>query len=42
MNKDQLDATGLRLYVNVNNPIAEKLYRDCGYKKDGEAFFMEK
>ncbi|MDD5936080.1 MAG: hypothetical protein PUC65_11070 [Clostridiales bacterium] len=42
MNKDQLDATGLRLYVNVNNLIAEKLYRDCGYKKDGEAFFMEK
>lgn len=38
----ELGATGARLYVNVNNPIAQKLYESCGYKEDGQAYFMEK
>lgn len=40
--KDKLGATGIRLYVNVNNPIAQKLYESCGYVEDGKAIFMEK
>ena len=40
--KDELNATGIRLYVNVNNPIAQKLYEACGYVEDGRAIFMEK
>ena len=40
--KDKLGATGIRLYVNVNNPIAKKLYEACGYIEDGKAIFMEK
>lgn len=38
----KLEATGIRLYVNVNNPAAHKLYDDCGYREDGQAYFMEK
>ena len=40
--KDELNATGIRLYVNVNNPVAQKLYETCGYVEDGRAIFMEK
>ena len=40
--KTELEATGIRLYVNVNNPIAQKLYGSCGYREDGQAYFMEK
>lgn len=36
------NATGVRLYVNVNNPTAQKLYERCGYQEDGQACFMEK
>lgn len=38
----KLEATGIRLYVNVNNPIAKSLYESCGYNEDGQAYFMEK
>lgn len=37
-----LSATGIRLYVNVNNPTAKKLYENCGFHEDGVAVFMEK
>lgn len=40
--KDKLGATGIRLYVNVNNPVAQNLYEACGYVEDGRAIFMEK
>ncbi len=40
--KDELAATGIRLYVNVNNPTAKKLYERCGYQEDGQAVFMVK
>lgn len=40
--KDKLEATGIRLYVNVNNPVAQNLYETCGYIEDGRAIFMEK
>lgn len=40
--KDKFNATGIRLYVNVNNPVAQKLYETCGYVEDGRAIFMEK
>lgn len=40
--KIELEATGVRLYVNVNNPIAKNLYKACGYLEDGQAYFMEK
>ena len=40
--KDKLGATGIRLYVNVNNPVAKNLYEACGYVEDGRAIFMEK
>ena len=38
----QLNAWGVRLYVNVENPGAKQLYECCGYRADGQAFFMEK
>jgi ribosomal protein S18 acetylase RimI-like enzyme len=38
----ELDAIGLRLYVNSNNDEANSLYKKCGYINKGEAFFMEK
>ena len=40
--KAEWNATGIRLYVNVNNPTAQKLYERCGYRDDGQAYFMEK
>ncbi len=40
--KDKLEATGIRLYVNVNNSVAQNLYETCGYVEDGRAIFMEK
>lgn len=40
--KAELEATGIRLYVNVNNPAAKKLYEHCGFLEDGQAYFMEK
>ena len=40
--KRELEATGIRLYVNVNNPTAKKLYEHCDYQEDGQAYFMEK
>lgn len=40
--KDEFNATGIRLYVNVNNPTAKNLYEACGYVEDGRAIFMEK
>jgi len=40
--KEELEAAGIRLYVNVNNPVAGRLYGSCGYKEDGQAYFMEK
>ena len=40
--KDKFEATGIRLYVNVNNPVAQNLYETCGYVADGQAIFMEK
>ena len=40
--KDEFNATGIRLYVNVNNPVAKNLYEACGYVEDGRAIFMEK
>ena len=40
--KEKYNATGIRLYVNVNNPTAKGLYEKCGYVEDGQAYFMEK
>ncbi len=40
--KQNYNATGVRLYVNVNNPTAKGLYESCGYVEDGQAYFMEK
>ena len=40
--KQALEATGIRLYVNVSNPTAQKLYEGCGYAEDGQAILMEK
>ena len=40
--KNETDAVGVRLYVNVNNPVAKGLYTKCGYGYEGTAEFMEK
>lgn len=40
--KSEYNASGIRLYVNINNPTAQKLYESCGYIEDGQAYFMEK
>ena len=40
--KTKLDATGIRLYVNENNPIAHNLYTACGFSGEDKAYFMEK
>ena len=39
---ERLHAVGVRLYVNVENPAAQTLYGRCGYREDGQAYFMEK
>lgn len=39
---EKLAATGIRLYVNVDNPVAKSLYKSCGYTEAGQAYFMEK
>ena len=36
------NATGIRLYVNSNNPSAKNLYQKCGFESDGQAEYMEK
>ncbi len=38
----ELAATGVRLYVNVENPLAKQLYENCGYAGEEKAYFMEK
>lgn len=40
--KHALSATGIRLYVNTNNPNAQRLYEKCGFKEDGTAVYMTK
>ena len=40
--KTTLNATGIRLYVNTKNPIAQHLYTACGFTGDDTAIFMEK
>ena len=40
--KGNLNAVGIRLYVNTENPGAQRLYQCCGYTEDGRAIFMEK
>ena len=40
--KTELEAAGIRLYVNVDNPAAKKLYERCGCLEDGQAYFMGK
>ena len=37
-----LGASGVRLYVNVNNESADRLYRSLGFQENGQAYFMEK
>ena len=39
---EEYNATGIRLYVNENNPIAHNLYTVCGFKGEDKAYFMEK
>lgn len=33
---------GIRLYVNVQNEVAQRLYEECGYKENTQTYFMEK
>ena len=40
--KEQLQASGVRLYVNTENPGARALYEACGYQRSGQADYMEK
>ena len=40
--KTELNATGIRLYVRVDNSSAINLYKHCGFSEDGQTFFMEK
>ncbi|MBR4940818.1 MAG: GNAT family N-acetyltransferase [Clostridia bacterium] len=40
--KASLNASGIRLYVNINNPGAKALYASCGCRESGTADFMEK
>ena len=36
------DASGIRLYVNTENPAAQSLYASAGFVPSGTACFMEK
>jgi ribosomal protein S18 acetylase RimI-like enzyme len=38
----ELDASGIRLYVNTENPGARALYEKCGFTADGTAHWMSK
>ena len=40
--KTELRATGIRLYVNIDNPAAQRLYEKSGFLESGQAHFMEK
>ncbi len=40
--KIELEATGIRLYVNVYNPTAKKLYEHCGYLDIDEIHLRER
>ena len=40
--KTELKASGIRLYVSVNNPPAIKLYKHCGFEESGQTYFMVK
>ncbi|MBR4342219.1 MAG: GNAT family N-acetyltransferase [Lachnospiraceae bacterium] len=40
--KKELKATGIRLYVNVDNYSAINLYKNCGFLEAGQTYFMEK
>lgn len=40
--RKRLGAVGIRLYVNVENQIAQNLYCSCEYAEAGHAIFMEK
>jgi ribosomal protein S18 acetylase RimI-like enzyme len=36
------NVTGIRLYVNKDNPTALNLYKECGFKCNCSAYFMER
>ena len=38
----ELKATGIRLYVNEENPNAKNLYEKSGFVESGKTYFMEK
>jgi ribosomal protein S18 acetylase RimI-like enzyme len=40
--KQEKCAAGIRLYVNVDNISAQKLYEKCGFSFSGSAYLMEK
>jgi ribosomal protein S18 acetylase RimI-like enzyme len=35
-------SSGIRLYVNIDNPNAKGLYQKCGFLENSIAYFMEK
>lgn len=39
---NKINTSGIRLYVNAENPNAKALYEKCGYESLGLAYFMEK
>ncbi len=40
--RDRLGATGIRLYVSIDNTAAKACYESCGLEYSGKAYFMEK
>ena len=40
--KEEKCATGVRLYVNIDNLGAKKLYEKCDFIVSGSAYLMEK
>jgi len=38
----KLSAKGIRLYVNTENPGAQRLYQEHGFEMTGTAYFCEK